>query len=166
MHYCFASWKGGSLSSSAPVITRHRRILRAGMLVSLWAMILTLLMPSNALAAMSCRADPIVTLSNGKVVQMISFMETDPANVRGIVYTLRAPAGTTVKNIAYTGGALAGKEKVVFIADRAAGVYVSETVITTTTSGVRVSAQTRIGGASALISGLSGQRLVANFRVQ
>lgn len=165
MRYGFVSWNGGSDSISTPTMTSVRRLERAAMHASLWVVLITLLMPGNVLAAMSCRADPIVTLSNGKVVQMTSFMETDAANVRSIVYTLRVPAGTTAKNIAYTGGALAGKEKVVLVADRAAASYVSETVITTTTAGVKVSAQTRIGGASALISGLSGQRLVANFRV-
>lgn len=123
-------------------------------------------MPRFASAAIvSCRADPIVTLSNGKVVQMTAFMETDAANVQMITYTLRAPKGTTVVNVAYTGGELANKEKFVFYADRSSNNYGTETVVTTHTAGVRVSAQTRIGGQSATISGLSGERLLAYFRV-
>lgn len=132
----------------------------------LMAVALLAAMPRFAAAAIvSCRADPIVTLSNGKVVQMTAFMETDAANVKLITYTLRAPKGTTVVNVAYTGGELASKEKFVFYADRNSNNYGTETVVTTETAGVRVSAQTRIGGESATISGLSGERLLAYFRV-
>src|SRR4029079_4822539 len=68
------------------------------------------LVGSAGAAIRGCRGDPIVTLSDGTTVQMTVDVAADVGNVTRIVYTLHTPAGSSVKNIAYTGGALANKE--------------------------------------------------------
>ena len=144
-----------------PLMSRRGFLLPLLLLLGLVA---ALHLPGTASAGIkACRADPIVTLSNGRVVQMTTEIAGDPANVRMITYTLHAPAGTSVTNIAYTGGALAGKETVVFYADLPAGQYTTSTLVTVSGSRLSVKTTTRVGGQSATISGRSGQSLLLKF---
>jgi hypothetical protein len=76
------------------------------------------LLPMSASARVKvCRKDPVVSLSNGDVVQMTATIETDAANVRHVTYTLRVPQGTTMLRIAYTGGSLRARDETVVLVD-------------------------------------------------
>ncbi len=125
----------------------------------------TLLVPHGAFAAISsCRADPIVWLSNGDSVQMTVSVNAEPAHVRRITYTLHAPAGVTIDRIVYTGGALQSKEEVVFVADQVPGQYVTDTVVTTRGKGIGVTANTAESGTfRGSVSGFNSEHLVLNF---
>lgn len=74
-----------------------------------------------------CRTDPLVFLSDGTRVKMTAEIGTAAQNVRGIVYTLHAPVGTSVVRIVYPGQQV--PESVVFYADRAANTYDTDTVV-------------------------------------
>lgn len=74
-----------------------------------------------------CRTDPLVFLSDGTRVKMTAEIGTAAQNVQGIVYTLHAPVGTSVVRIVYTGPQV--PENVVFYADRPAGTYDTDTIV-------------------------------------
>jgi hypothetical protein len=80
--------------------------------------------PSASAAVSGCRGDPIVWLSDGTKLTMIANIEADPSQVKMITYTVHAPRGLSVNQIVYTGGVLAGKERVVVLFDRTSGYQV------------------------------------------
>ena len=100
--------------------------------------------PPVAARVIGCRADPIVLLSNGKIVRMTAQVDTAARNVRRITYTLHAPEGTSVRRIIYPGGALKSKERVVFIADLPANRYRSETLVDVRSGRVAVKGNTSL----------------------
>ena len=134
-------------------------------IVFLLAIILLAGMPGAVEAALdSCRGDPIVYLSNGATVRMSVQVSTSAANVERVVYTLHAPAGTSITRIIYTGGPLKDKEQVVFRADAKPGTYATDTVVHTKAGRAAVSATTSIGSVSRTISGYTGQHLKATLQ--
>ena len=141
------------------------RRTRLRMLIALCALVVLAQHPLGVSAAIrSCRADPIVWLSNGDSVQMTVEVAADASDVRSIIYTLHAPAGATIDRIVYTGGALQSKEEVVFIADQPAGQYVSDTVVTTRGKRHAVTANTNESGTfRGSVSGLSSEHLFLHF---
>lgn len=114
-----------------------RAFLLAGMLFVAFFVVADLT-PVDA-AFMSCRADPLVFLSNGDTVRIIATMDTSAANVASINYTLRVPQGVSVNRVVYTGGPFAKKESLKVIHDTITD-YVTEAVVTTYRPGVRVNA--------------------------
>ena len=128
-------------------------------------LILLLMAPSASARLRGCRADPIVTLSNGRVVRMTTELAVEADDVEMITYTLHVPAGTGVRNIAYTGGELAGKEKVFVEYDLAAGNYTTETVATVPGQRVEVRAISQAGGQKQVVPGFSGDVLRAQFEL-
>ncbi len=140
---------------------------RSRLMAMLLGLLFTLLVPHAAFAALrSCRADPIVWLSNGDSVQMTVEIAADVADVRRITYTLHAPVGVTIDRIVYTGGALQSKEEVVFVADQPRGHYVTDTVVTTRGKGIGVTANTAESGTfRGSVSGFNSEHLVLNFTV-
>lgn len=101
----------------------------------------------QASAVLACRADPVVFLSNGvKINLSATLYNTRGSDVRGIIYTLHAPAGASVTNVVYTGGAFAGKESFVFFDDNAAHSYDSTTYVDTVSQGVSVTATAQAAG--------------------
>lgn len=111
----------------------------------------------------SCRTDPIVNLSDGRVLQITSTINTDPGNVRSVSYVVHGPAGTRVTNIAYTGGQFQGKETVKYYADLADASYSSDTLVATRGQAVGVTANTLATGQAVSVSGQSGDHLIANL---
>lgn len=111
----------------------------------------------RASAAISyCHSDPIVTLSNGSQVDLTATISDTASDVKSVVYTLHAPAGSSVVRLVTTGGAFSGKETLNFYADNAAGTYETDTVVSTRTSPVAVTAQTRVVGGVQLSGSASG----------
>lgn len=80
--------------------------------------------PSASAAISGCRGDPIVWLSDGTKLTMIANIAADPSQVTMITYTVHAPRGLSVTQVVYTGGVLAGKERVVVLFDRTSGYQV------------------------------------------
>ena len=95
-----------------------------------------------------CRTDPLGFPSDGARGKMTAEIGTAAQNVEGIVYTLHAPVGTSVVRIVYTGAQV--PETVDFYADRAAGTYDTDTVVSVTgnsaQSAAGVTASTVVNG--------------------
>ena len=68
------------------------------------ALVLTLGVAPNPAAAgrSGCRADPVITLTNGTQIQIVTGIATDISDVQSIVYTVHAPAGSRVLSVVYT----------------------------------------------------------------
>jgi len=110
-----------------------------------------------------CRSDPVVTLSNGVVLDLSAAIADTADDVRGTTYTLHAPVGTRVVAVVGTDGVLGLTERFVFQADQGVSTYVTQTVVQTGQGGVAVSATTDVVGAGATLTGtaagVSGQPL-------
>ena len=113
-------------------------------------------------AAVGCRHDPIVILSNGKVVTITVDMSADAPIVKGIEYKLFVPKGVTVTNITYPGANPLILEKVELHPDLLNGQYRTETKVDAPKS-VAVKASTLIQGQSQNVSGLGGDTLKASI---
>jgi hypothetical protein len=112
------------------------------MLAALFAMLLT---PGMALAGFSgCRADPVITLTDGTVLQMEATIGTNMGDVQNIEYTVHAPRGSRVLLILYTDSLLGIKERVRFYADSPTDDYTTTTVVNTGRRNVSVSATSRV----------------------
>lgn len=65
-------------------------------------------------AAVGCRSDPIVVLSNGVVLDLSATLDADIAQVQAIEYKLHGPKGVWVVRAISTDGAVQYKEKFAF----------------------------------------------------
>lgn len=116
----------------------------------------------EAHAAVACRADPVVMLSNGVNVQMAIGIVGPATNVATVTYTLHVPIGTTVMGITYAADNSPGITEIVStIADQKAGRYALMDVVQEQTSGygkqlthATVSATNTATGVSAKDSGV------------
>jgi hypothetical protein len=100
--------------------------------------------PLTAHAALSCRADPIVTLSNGRQVQMSDLIFDAASNVSLVAYTLHGPIGTTVKSVSYANTDPGIVETFQYVADKQPGDYDSYAAIYDTTPQVNVQYYTTV----------------------
>ncbi len=91
--------------------TRHRRraLLGAG---ALTAGLLAggPLAANHAHAALGCRSDPIVVLSNGVVLDLSATIDTDVSDIKEIKYKLHGPKGVRVVAAISTDGVVQYKE--------------------------------------------------------
>jgi hypothetical protein len=149
----------------AMIQARRRGSKASGLGVLLvFAVMLTMLSPHAAWAGFrGCRGDPIVWLSNGDKLVMGVTIEADATDVVAVSYTIHAPEGTSIDRIVETGGALKEKEFVELVADQPAGHYTVDTVVTTTSADVPVTAFVRIRGELVTRDGLSGEHLLFTF---
>lgn len=128
-----------------------------------------LLAPQAHAIIAACRTDPIVFLSNGVIVDLAAVVGDNSADIAGITYTLHAPEGTSVMGVVYTGGALSGREHLLFVADNAASTYDADTFVDTATAGVTVDTTMSVlqrGGGNksyATASGLDHQHLAMHI---
>ncbi len=113
-------------------------LFSAGLLASLLGA------PHHAHAMGSCRADPIVTLSNGLVVHLSATVVDTPSDITGIAYTMHAPAGTSVVSVVYPPDPNNIPQTFQFYADNPAGVWDSYTYVDTKTTGVGVTATAEV----------------------
>jgi len=111
----------------------------------------------------TCRADPIIVLSNGAEIRIAATVGTAADNVRQISYLLHAPIGTSITQLVYTGGPLANKEQVAFAADLHPDHYLVDTIVDTQTTGITVTTTVVIGEDKQSASGLSQQHLFLYF---
>jgi hypothetical protein len=101
----------------------------------------------------TCNGDPIVWLSNGDKIQINVSINDTASDVQNVTYLVEGPAGTTVSQIVYTGGALSGLETVQFVADEPAGTYDTSTLVTTGTPDITLSGETTINPQGKPLSG-------------
>lgn len=135
-------------------------------LIQLFAIlgILLVLTATPASAALArCRVDPIFILSNGDSVAVTSEVFTEPYRISYITYTLHVPAGVTVKQVVHTAQGLGIKEVYKVYQTSPAGVYTSDTVVTTSgLSRVAVTVYTRLNALPVrTVYGYNGQHLIA-----
>jgi hypothetical protein len=102
----------------------HRRFHSLLSVILMFFLGLVVEAPSVSAAVSGCRGDPIVWLSNGTKLTMIASIAADASQVTMITYTVHAPRGLSVNQVVYTGGVLAGKERVVVLFDRTSGYQV------------------------------------------
>ena len=110
-------------------------------------------------AFVSCRADPLVFLSNGDTIKIVASMETPASNIKSINYVLHVPPGVNVTQVVYTGGLFAGKEALRVLSDAPSNSYTSDTLVTTRIPGVGVTATTSSRQLRASVSGFDRQTL-------
>lgn len=135
-------------------------------LIQLFAIlgILLVLTATPASAALArCRVDPIFILSNGDSFAVTSEVFTEPYRISYITYTLHVPAGVTVKQVVHTAQGLGIKEVYKVYQTSPAGVYTSDTVVTTSgLSRVAVTVYTRLNALPVrTVYGYNGQHLIA-----
>jgi len=65
---------------------------------------------TTAHAALACRSDPLVVLSNGVTLDLSATIYDDVTDVQQVAYTLQAPQGVTVVRTITTDGAVGYKE--------------------------------------------------------
>jgi hypothetical protein len=99
--------------------------------------------PISEAAAGGCRADPIVILSDGTVLDVTADIATAVSNLREIHYVIHGPRGVElVAAISTPTLGFKGKETFTYYADAAPKQYITETLVHTTYNPVGVTAHT------------------------
>lgn len=94
-------------------------------------------------AAGGCRADPIVILSDGTILDVSADIGTAVSNVREIHYVVHGPREVRlVSAISTPTLGFQGKETFMYYADAAPNQYITETLVQTTYNQVSVTAHT------------------------
>jgi hypothetical protein len=99
---------------------------------------------NTAHAAIACRVDPIVTLSNGVQVEMSNTIYDDSTNVSLVAYTLHGPSGTKVTSVSYANSTPGIAETFQYVADNQPGNYDSYAAIYDNTPQVNVQYYTTV----------------------
>jgi hypothetical protein len=94
-----------------------------------------------------CATDPIVTLSNGAAVTMVDQISDTQSDLQSVNYTLHVPVGVTVTNVQYD-SVFGSLETLQVVPDQSSGTYWEDTVATTGSSWVPVTATASIAGPS------------------
>lgn len=115
--------------------------------------------PGGASASVGlCRTDPIVMLSNGVTMRLTTGVNDASSDVQSVLYTVALPAGVSINQVVYTGGALGGKESVVAQTANDGSAYNTTVLVTTGASNVQVAAGVALtSGQSGAAAGYSGQ---------
>lgn len=137
---------------------RAHTLLFAFLLAVMCALALS---PAAYAAVVGCRADPVVKLSDGTVLDVSVAIDADVSDVSEIHYTVHGPRGVQVVAVIHppTPG-LAGRETFSYFDDAAPGHYVTETVVHTTRDNVAVTAYTTFG--TSAVSTVSGSMALKN----
>ncbi|MBI5029132.1 MAG: hypothetical protein HZB51_01295 [Chloroflexi bacterium] len=144
----------------------HTKIVHVfcGAAILLVAFIMMAFLSSADAALMSCRADPIVFLSDGSKVTITAEIATSASNVQKVQYALHAPSGTQVVRVIYTAGGLGKRETFTLYDDSLPGTYVSDTVVTTRNGKVPVKVTTSLGGLNlGVATGYSRDHLIVSL---
>lgn len=112
--------------------------------------------PAAYAAVVGCRADPIVKLSDGTVLDVSVDIDADVSEVSEIHYTVHGPKGVQDVAVIHTPTiGFTGRETFSYFDDAAPGYYVVETVVHTTRNNVAVTAYTTFGAANVNIMNTS-----------
>ena len=108
----------------------------------------------------TCRGDPVVTLSDGTVMDVSVDVGTAATNVRSVLYRIHTPKGVALTSVTYTPLLdFQGKEYLVQIQDMRPGIYGTDATVWTSMKGVSVSQTTTGLVRYDTISGYSGDIL-------
>jgi hypothetical protein len=136
---------------SLSVIAFHSRLVRLGAAVLAAGLLAGLVAPHLAHAQVSgCRADPVVSLSNGTQLDLYASIDDSSQDVQQVTFNVIVPWG--VQEVAYTPGLLGPKQVVNVYAHGGPYNYTIATRVTTQTSGVYVTATTRAVGTGGIAS--------------
>jgi len=100
--------------------------------------------PRPAHAAVSCRVDPIVTLSNGSIMHLGATIADNASDVKSVSYTLHAPVGTHLVSLVYPSDANGIRQTFRFYPDNAATSWDVYTYVDSKTRGVGVTATAEV----------------------
>jgi hypothetical protein len=107
--------------------------------------------PTAAAIFKGCRSDPIVVLSDGTILDVQAEIGTSIGSVREIHYTVHGPPGVQlIAAIRTPMLGFEGKETFTYIADASPREYVTETLVRTDESPVRVTSHTTFVNATLL----------------
>jgi hypothetical protein len=117
-----------------------------------------------------CRTDPVFFLSNGYKLTIYAIINSQAQQVRNVNYVVHIPQGTHVVRTVLTGGQFTHKETVQATADDSTGQYNTDTLVTTSTPTVGVTATTILlnqvtdgNPVSGSASGSNGQHLLVQL---
>ncbi len=83
-------------------------------------------------AAYGCRADPLVHLTNGTIIDVSAFIAADASAIQGITYVLHGPKDTTFSTVTWpTWDQFTAIETFQYIADQDPGLYRTDTLVRT-----------------------------------
>jgi len=134
-------------------LIKHLTMLVSVLLVGLAAS--EPLAPAAEAAAAGCRADPVVILSDGTILDVIANINADVSNVREIHYVVHGPRGVKlVAAISTPTLGFEGKESFIYYDDAEPKQYITETLVQTTYDQVGVTAQTTFANVSISLSDL------------
>lgn len=113
---------------------------------------------NTAHAAIGCRADPLVHLTNGTTIDVSATIYDTAADVKGITYVLHGPTGTAFSTVTWPAwDQFTARETFRYVADQAPGQYRTDTLVQTG-SAAQVTAYTDVSDQDMYAaSGVSGQ---------
>ena len=113
----------------------------------------------------SCRADPIVYLSDGTTLIVTVDVDTDVSNITIIGYSIHAPHGVKMLSVEHTPlPGFTGKEQFAFNDDAKPNQFLTDTVVQLhSMNGVRVVATTTRKGVTKSVTGLNARHLKATL---
>ena len=116
------------------MFTAHRAgyMLLGAAVLSASLLARSLVAPDTHAAISGCRSDPVVTLSNGAVLDLHATVDDTYDDVQQVSYTLYVPKGTWVTSEVDT-SALGPKDTFQFYADEPPNTYSAGTKVTTGT---------------------------------
>jgi hypothetical protein len=118
------------------------------------------LIPSSAYtAALPCRSDPVVILSNGTIIDLSADVDAMLWDIASVHYTLHVPKGLRAILIVRTPNWPGTKEKFSVVADQAPNTFDSTTTVFTKRPGVGVTANLLVNLQYAAARGWDGQPL-------
>ena len=114
------------------IVSAGTAVLTAGVAIGLCA-------PAAQAAVGPCRSDPIVTLTNLKILDLSATVSDTSSDLKSVSYTLHLPAGVKPLLVIPTDGLVGQVEHFTYANDEPAGRY-SVTVTANTGSSVAVTA--------------------------
>lgn len=139
------------------------RVIVCGALASVGLAATSLRVPTARAEVGVCYTDPVVVLSNGTTIDLNDTINDTYTDVQHIVYTLHAPAGTSVASVTYTSGPIGPVESLRFYADQTSNQYSATSDVVTGISGVAVTAAATglnsAGTDSTSADGWNGQKI-------
>ena len=112
----------------------------------------SLIAPDTHAAVGGCRSDPVVTLSNGYVLDLSAVVNDTATDVQQVSYTLHAPLGTWVMSEVDT-SLLGPRDTFQFYADEPPNTYSAGTKVTTLSPHIPVAATTDLVSSTGIVSG-------------
>lgn len=109
-------------------------------------------------AAIACRSDPLVLLSDGTILDLSASIDASLWDVTDVTYTIHVPVGVHAILAVSTPNWPTALERFSIVSDQPRGVFDTYTVVNTST-GAAVTAQLLVGLRLDTTSGVNGESL-------